>query len=61
MRMRTECEYCGCDEILIDASAIWNGEGLRWEIYETYTDEAYCKQCRSERDFDMNVLMEESS
>lgn len=41
------CPYCGSDNVVADAWAIWNRPTSRWNLHSTY-DRGYCLDCERE-------------
>ena len=41
------CDFCGSEEVLVDAWAQWDKDSQRWELFNTF-DAAFCAECDGE-------------
>jgi len=46
-RIRMECDTCGSDDVLADASAFWGTDEQTWMLAE-WLETAWCNKCEDE-------------
>ena len=44
------CEWCGSDNVIVDAYAAWDVETQQWCLVDTCEKEAFCYDCNHDAD-----------
>jgi hypothetical protein len=42
------CSHCKSDDVLVDAWAVWDEKGQKWELQTTFDKPAHCNECDGE-------------
>lgn len=60
MKVKYVCRYCGSDDVLHDAWAVWNVETQEFEV-SSVQDNAFCGNCDGETSLNEVPVTEEGA